>query len=323
MVSTAVRGALGTGIERVNWRTGLGQLASTATKWRAAGREAAQLFGLAPSWVDRLRIARFMTELYVARALPVDTYGWDTSIRLRGSHYSVGLRTSEIYVLEEVFGYRLYDQLADYVPREDWIFFDVGANVGIVSVLQAERGAKVYAFEPNPDCFRRLLRNVVGNGLEARIQAFNLALGDHVHEAAMCVAKGGTTGGTVVASDGVHAERSPRVTVTTLDSMAASVGVSKIDLLKIDVEGAELEVLRGGGRTLAMTDRIILEYHSRPLLRAIGEWADGTGFICERKMVYFPEIAAVGRQEVGIVYLRRVRNTAVVRERRIGLVSSA
>jgi FkbM family methyltransferase len=272
-------------------------------KWRTATREAKQLFNLTGTWGERLEMARFLGELYLARALPVDTYGWDSSIRLGGTHYTVGLRSSEIYVLEEILHYRLYDRIEHYVPGRDWVVFDLGANVGMVSMLEAKRGAEVYAFEPNPGCFRRLLKNVLANGLDDRIHAFNIAVGAEVGAGVMQVEKGGTTGGTVVF--GGAAGQAGLVGVTTLDQIAPAIGVSQIDLLKIDVEGAEVDALRGATRTLGMTARVILEYHSVALLRETEAILERHGFVVEQRIVYFPEVPEQGQGEVGILYARR------------------
>jgi FkbM family methyltransferase len=248
-------------------------------------------------------MARFLTELYLARALPVDTYGWDSSIRLGGTHYTVGLRSSEIYVFEELLHYRLYDRIEHYIPQRDWVVFDLGANVGMVSILEAKRGAEVYAFEPNPQCFRRLLKNVLANGLNDRIHAFNIAVGAEVGAGVMHVDKGGTTGGTVMI--GGAPGQAGRVGVTTLDQIVPAIGVSRIDLLKIDVEGAEVDALRGATRTLSITARAIIEYHSAELLRETEAILERHGFVMEQRLVYFPEVPESGQGEVGILYARR------------------
>ena len=229
-------------------------------------------------------------------------------MRLRGTHYSVGLRTSEIYVLEEVLGYELYDRIGQYVPQRGWTVFDLGANVGIVSTLAAKRGAEVYAFEPNPDCFRRLLKSTLKNHLEARTHAFNVALGAEVGKGSLQVVRGGTTGGTVVT--GAGGEQARRVSVTTLDQIVAAVGISRIDLLKIDVEGAEADVLRGAERALALTERTIIEYHSAELLREVEAVLTDRGFTSEKRVVYFPEIPERGQLEVGVLYASRVPTAA-------------
>jgi FkbM family methyltransferase len=283
---------------------------SAAGKWRAARSEAEHLFRLAESWPEKLAMARLMAEMHIARALPVDTYSWDTAVRLHGSTYCLGLRTSEIYVIEEVYGYKMYDRNADFVAKEGWVVFDVGANVGVVSVLQAQRKAQVYAFEPNPDCYRRLLKNVTANGFEGRIRPFKLALGNLTGTGTMQVERGGTTGGTVLAGAEAGLGAAP-VSITTLDRIAPTLNVSQIDLLKIDVEGAEVDVLHGAAHTLAVTKRIILEYHSRQLLKEVEEILHPYGFVREERVEYYPEDIASGQEEVGITYYCRPAIPAV------------
>lgn len=270
---------------------------------RAAHKEAAHLFSLGASWVEKLRIARMWAELNIARALPIDTYSRDTDIRLRGARYSLGLRSSEIYVIEEVYRYKMYDRRPDFVARAGWVVFDVGANIGVVSVLQAQRNAQVFAFEPNPDCYRRLLKNVTANGLSDRIHPFNLALGNQIGPGSIHVEKGGTTGGSV--AFGIEGGSSRLVQVTTLDQMTSALGVSQIDLLKIDVEGGEVDVLRGAADALGATRRIILEYHSRELLRDCERILSAHGFSRDVLVEYYPEDETSGQQEVGITYYSR------------------
>jgi FkbM family methyltransferase len=284
----------------------VGTLLRTAFgKWKAARGEAEHLFSMAESWPEKLGIARLVAELHIARALPVDSYSWDTAVRLHGSKYCLGLRTSEIYVIEEVFRHKMYDRCGDFLAQEGWVVFDIGANVGVVSVLQARRQAQVYAFEPNPDCYRRLLKTITANGLEDKIRPFNLALGNAVGTGKMQVEKkGGTTGGTVVAgSDGNPTEAS--VNITTLDGMVPALNVPHIDLLKIDVEGAEVDVLRGATRTLLHTKRIMLEYHSRALLLQAESILKPYGFHREMLVDYYPEDLASNQEEVGITYYSR------------------
>lgn len=281
-----------------SWRAALG-------KWKAAKNEAQHLFRMAESWPERLSVARFMTQLHLARALAFDSYSWDTAVLLHGTKYCLGLRTSEIYVVEEVFRHKMYDRRDDFLPEPGWVVFDIGANIGIVSVLQARRNAVVYAFEPNPDCYRRLLKTIAVNALEGKIHAFNLAVSDLVGTGEMQLEKkGGTTGGKVVIG-GVTRPSNASVNVTALDKMVPALNVTQIDLLKIDVEGAEVEVLRGAAQTLLLTKRIILEYHSRALLERVETLLKPYGF--ERRVLieYYPQDLESNQEEVGITYYSR------------------
>lgn len=126
------------------------------------------------------------------------------------------------------------------------IFFDVGANVGVYSVLAAGvSGAEVMAFEPSPATFRDLMENVELNQLSARVRAHNVALGGAPGELRFT-----TSFGTVnhVVSAGEAAGDSVVVKVARLDDLACAI----IPLvIKIDVEGFETEVILGASRLLA------------------------------------------------------------------------
>lgn len=285
-------------------QVGRSALRDAFRKCKAAEQEARHLFRMAESWREKLSIARFITQLQMTRAFAVDSYSWDTVVRLRGTNYCLGLRTSEIYVMEEVFEYGMYDRDADFVPEPGWVVLDVGANIGIVSVLHAQRGATVYAFEPNIDCYRRLVRTIALNALEGKIHPFNLAAGKNVGTGQMQLEnRGGTTGGRVVSPE-VNERCGTSVSVTTLDKILPALDVTHIDLLKIDVEGAEVDVLCGGAQTLLLTSRIILEYHSRHLLEQADALLKAHGF--DRKMLidYYPEDAESHQEEVGVAYYR-------------------
>ncbi|WP_158748680.1 FkbM family methyltransferase [Acidobacterium sp. S8] len=128
------------------------------------------------------------------------------------------------------------------------IVLDVGANVGAYScaVLSSNSRAKVFAFEPHPNTFKRLSERVVPLG----IRVFNVACGS---------ATGSMTlydygfGGTEHASlyqeviEELHNQQPNRhdVEVIDLDSFTTEHQIDHIDLLKIDAEGHELQVLQG------------------------------------------------------------------------------
>jgi hypothetical protein len=90
----------------------------------------------------------------------------------------------------------------------------------------------------------------------------------------------------------------------TLDRVVPP-GMSRIDLLKVDVEGAEMEVLRGASRVLGITQRIVLEFHSHALLLQVQEILARNGFVIELNVEYYPGDEAKGQEEVGILYAAR------------------
>ena len=132
------------------------------------------------------------------------------------------------------------------------VVFDIGANNGewLADVLRVNRSAQIHAFEPQQVLAERIVashRDVkvinAAVGAEAGfLELFDYA--DHPGSQHASLVQGvidAVHGGTV---------RSTRVRVVTLDDYCAEHHVARIDLLKIDVEGFELQVLRGARRML-------------------------------------------------------------------------
>jgi FkbM family methyltransferase len=68
------------------------------------------------------------------------------------------------------------------------------------------------------------------------------------------------------------------VEMVTLDGMVEKHSITRIDLMKIDVEGHEEAVLAGGERTLGMTRRIVMEYHGPEILERVRKFLSDRGF---------------------------------------------
>jgi len=117
-------------------------------------------------------------------------------------------------------------------------FVDVGANVGTYAIWAAELGAEVIAIEPAADTFGLLEENIALNGYP--VSAVQAAAGDHCGWARFT---SGLDAGNSLSCDG------PAVTrLVTVDSLIGSRAVTG---MKVDVEGFEIDVLRGAARALA------------------------------------------------------------------------
>ena len=285
-------------------KTSLSRIASIQLKVRELIWETQFLAKLGQTWPERMSIAKLIITLYFARMMPFSTREWETTIVVRGARYAIGVRTSEIFVFHEIYDFRQYSRLDDFVPRSGWTVFDVGANIGVFTVLQAMQGANVFSFEPNPGACRRLLRNVALNNLR-NVRVFPTALGDERGTGSLHVTKGGTTGGSVVPTHEQPATSGIAVPIATLDDVVSTLPASSIDLLKIDAEGSEVAILLGGERALDNVQRIIVEYHSRDLLRQVRDILDRKGFSQEMIVDYYAEDKERGEEEVGILYARR------------------
>jgi FkbM family methyltransferase len=130
-----------------------------------------------------------------------------------------------------------------HVLRPGDVFVDIGANVGSYTVLAAKLGARVVAVEPIPATFDRLLANVRLNGLESSVTAHRVGLSDR-NGTLRFTTDHGTINHVMAATENLAGTD---IEVATLDSILAGLSPT---LIKIDVEGHELAVLNGAGRTL-------------------------------------------------------------------------
>jgi FkbM family methyltransferase len=133
---------------------------------------------------------------------------------------------------------------------------DIGANFGWYTTLFArlagERG-RVIAFEPVPPTFRELVRNLALNGHPGNVQAHCLALGERNGTATLHVPTWAWLGPAFASTERQH--RGPHETYTvpmeTLDGFMEHTREERVALIKCDVEGGELAVLKGAGKILA------------------------------------------------------------------------
>ena len=153
------------------------------------------------------------------------------------------------------------------------VVLDIGANIGAHTLGLAKNvgaAGKVYAFEPADFAFQKLLRNLALNPeLEKRTKALQVMLGSGAEKA--------PTG--VYASwplekvDSVHPKHRGRfvstegAVVDTLDGFVAREKVSRINLIKMDVDGHELPVLQGG-RSVLREQRPVIVMEMSPYVHA-------------------------------------------------------
>ncbi|AVP99892.1 hypothetical protein C7S18_23125 [Ahniella affigens] len=154
---------------------------------------------------------------------------------------------------------------------EGGVFADAGANEGYFSVLAAKRARLVLAFEPQSRLQHVLQKNFELNQVQPRIVLMHLALGAETGSIEMRLTPDLNTGASGFSN--VTRYRLPVETVPmrTLTDVVNEAGVDQIDLLKVDIEGAEHQLLRGAEALLAAgrIRRIALELHERQL-QALG-----------------------------------------------------
>ena len=162
------------------------------------------------------------------------------------------------------------------------VVYDVGANLGLYSRFFAQvfGASKVLAFEPMSGNRADLQRNLLLGGVNDRVQIFPCALAETEGEELLQldeVASGAAvldrvSGGQASESHrqyGVE-PRTERVRVRTLDALARAESLHPPGVIKIDVEGAEALVLRGGRETIARyRPRLAIELHGPDTAREV------------------------------------------------------
>ena len=140
------------------------------------------------------------------------------------------------------------------------VLYDVGANIGVTTLVAAERpGVRIVAIEPAPVNFASLVKNIALNGLSDRVCPLALGLGAHTGVMRLNLAS--DEAGAAMHSFGAilqlagDPERIPtgahQCMCMRLDDLVAWNGLPFPTHVKIDVDGAELDVLRGAGAVLA------------------------------------------------------------------------
>lgn len=145
--------------------------------------------------------------------------------------------------------------------RPGMTFVDAGAHVGHYTMLasgQVGAGGRVIAFEPHPVLSQVLRRNVERAGC-ANVTVSTLALGQAGGTAELVLHPSDNFGSSSLRADGGtgHLPRAS-VELTALDDYLERIGGPAVDVVKLDVEGAELDVIEGARRTLAANPAILL-----------------------------------------------------------------
>jgi len=174
----------------------------------------------------------------------------DVAFRVAGKSVTLSFASGEDHiaqVIRQTGTFYEAEMLADARSR---LFYpacvvDVGAHVGNHTIYFAHvLGVRTLAYEPNPVSFRHLEANVSSNGLMQLCRLRNVAVGAGTNKARAEPSSAENSGMATVELDPEGA-----VEVVSLDDALES--EPRIDLIKIDVEGWELDVLRGGAHILA------------------------------------------------------------------------
>ncbi len=212
-------------------------------------------------------IARRLVLTGLRRPLDVESYG--LPFRL---HPTDNLCEKRILFTPQFFDRAERAFLTEHLGP-DSIFIDIGANVGIYTLLAAQAGARVLAIEPQPVVFARFAFNIAAGGLDDRVTAVEGAVADREGQLEIVIDERN------LGHSGADTQGTRRITVPCRPLLALmdAHGIARADVMKIDVEGAEDVILNAFFRDAPPGRRpgaIILE-------NAPARWAIDCVALCE------------------------------------------
>ena len=198
----------------------------------------------------------------VSRALPLPGYLKDRALerlkpwiayaegpqscRRRGVNLEI--RNARELVQQRIYFHGYFDywltRRVESILKPGDLFVDIGANIGWQTLMAGRLGARVISFEPSPNVFDHLQRNVSLNQFSS-VELRSVALSDHEGEAVMTLSDpNANNDGTGTLEGGDNSGPQHTVKLSTFDSEIGSRN-EVVRLIKIDVEGHEIGVLKG------------------------------------------------------------------------------
>ena len=179
----------------------------------------------------------------------IDNHGLKMGVDLsKALEHGILLNVSEPHVTSNLLS----------VVRKGDVVIDVGAYIGAYTLLAARHAGSngnVISFEPNPQSYSRLIRNIELNGF-TNVKAVNCAVGDESTVKNFKI-------NSFLSNIDSSRQSSTLVKMVTLDSIIRGNGVSSVKLIKIDVEGYEYNVLKGLAASFKkhIVKNLIIEVH--------------------------------------------------------------
>jgi FkbM family methyltransferase len=197
--------------------------------------DAATISLVAATWPEAVRIALIYLAMPIKSRVPRLHDRWiPIHVSRNGVHARIVISdASELLTLKELLIGDEYELPASAAPR---VILDLGANIGIATLLLRARypTATVVAVEPGPATFRKLVHNVSS---DPNVVTINAAIGTQRGHASFAAGTMSWSGRLIDNEVGI------RVETTTLDQLVEDFGLQRGDMVKMDIEGAEHDVI--------------------------------------------------------------------------------
>jgi FkbM family methyltransferase len=229
-------------------------------------------------------------------------------------------------IIKEIWEDKIYTR--EYSIEKGDTVIDIGSNIGIFSLYAAYCGADVYSFEPHPETFDILQRNVIASKLDNKIKVFNCAINDNdgYVDLQIPVSEKIYTLGSATISEEVKddIEKKQDINYKTIMIKCISLGSflneniqqhKMIDLLKIDCEGAEYNILKGLElQNAKFIKNIAMETHVGYSEKAMVSLLNEQGFIVERyekRSGYFKTGYCYARHQIDGAYNKKIEKKPI------------
>jgi FkbM family methyltransferase len=253
--------------------------------------------------VDPIR--RHYAALYAKSNNPyalIEDFDSDLALRLNRASYLDSL----IYWL----GYHSYDErkLLGRLLQPSDVFVDVGANVGEITLFAAKRSplGKVLSFEPLSSAYRQLQENIALNSFE-NILTFDIALSDSSGQVPLYTSNLEEWHLGSMFQSSSRAKAAQTIRTERFDEVFSKTGLERLNAMKLDVEGAEIFVLKGAEEALREYKPILIMEANNETYTAAGySYADILGFL--RNLEYCVSLVRPGghfRRKVGLERVER------------------
>ncbi len=170
---------------------------------------------------------------------------------------------SDVATFEEIFNDGIYRSIIRHVPDINCLI-DLGANIGLASLYFASHycNCRVFAVEPHPETYKLLTRNLQSLIAAGRCKTLEAAVWDRagVKLVPSNEEPDSFSSFAVIESGSAESRNSPIENFTMAQVLAMS-GFSTVDLLKVDIEGAERQLLRGDVSWLDRVSALAIEFH--------------------------------------------------------------
>ena len=199
--------------------------------------------------------------VFVSSKVPCAIFSGLYLIRYKNTNCLFYVRggTDDIYCISPGREGPVESFILSIMEKSDGVFVDVGANIGYYTILIAKKGSRVIAVEPIPETIKILKTNIMLNNVEKYVTVVDKCATSRNMKIKMFVPVNKYYGLATMYKE-VHPASKYQEILThgvTLDSILSD--FQSVTLIKIDVEGAELEVLKGLNKSLKKTHFIVIE----------------------------------------------------------------